>query len=123
VSRPQAPLLIVASDADEATALRGLLDAPLSLDSPPESADLMLSASLLGGMVVGISVPASLSRPLVRAYVQHQPQGRVVVLCNPEDITTLTAFAFRDARVELFFTPWRVETVRDFLGVQAGALA
>lgn len=115
--RPLPPLLIVSADPKEATALRGLLDAPVSLDVLPESADLLLSASLLGGMIIGTSVAPGMSRPLVRSYIQHQPQGRVVVLCSPDDITTLTAYTFRDPRVEIFFMPWRVAEVRAYLGV------
>ena len=112
-----APLLIVATDPKEAVALRSLFPSP-TLDASPEAATLMVEASRLGGMVVGITVPLTLSKVLVRSYSKHQPCGRIVVLGRSDDITTLTAFAFHDPRVELFLAPWRMELVRSFLQVE-----
>jgi hypothetical protein len=41
------------------------------------------------------------------------------VLAGCSDITTLTQFAFRDPRADLFFTPWDQDAVRSFLGIMS----
>jgi hypothetical protein len=122
--RERGGVLIVTADLEEGRELErafGLSSG--AFVAGPLEASTFLASSLLGGMIVGRGCPAGASRPLVRAYVHHQPCGRIAVLTGPDDITTLTAYSFRESRVELFFAPWSVEEIRAHLGLPAALSA
>jgi len=119
VDKSQPPVLIVANGSKEAAALRKLLELPDAIATDPQAAGTFLSSSVLGGMVVGAEVASWDSRPIVQAYVQHQPCGRVIVLTTSGDVTTLAAYLYRQQRVELFIAPWNAAELRAFLDVEA----
>jgi hypothetical protein len=84
-----------------------------------DEAEAIVATEVLAGMVVDVACDPGASRRLARFYLGHQPMGRVVLLSHLEDITTLTAFAVQDGRIDLFFEPWNLAHVRQFLGVAA----
>jgi hypothetical protein len=115
----RAPILILASSEAEGREIHQslALDDGESLISTPEDADLFITSSRLGGMIVGGSCHPNAAKPLVGAYIQHQPCGRIAILVA-EDVTTLAVYIFLGQRVEAFFTPWRSPEVREFLGIR-----
>lgn len=117
--RREGPVLIVTARPEVATRLLGVLDGHASRVVQAPEADTILVTAVLGGMVVDVASDPAASRRLVRAYLEHQPMGRVAVLSHLDDITTLTAFACADGRLDLFFEPWDVPAMLGFLGLSA----
>jgi DNA-binding NarL/FixJ family response regulator len=111
-------LLVSSRDHVSALVVAALEGHPVRVVATAD-ADSLLITQVLGGMVVDIGSEAAAARRLVRAYLKHQPRGRVAMLTRADDITTLTAFAFGDGRTDLFFEPWDLALVRDFLGLRA----
>ena len=116
--RREGQVLIVTARPEVAARLQGALDGHESRVVQAPEADTILVTAVLGGMVVDVASDPPASRRLVRAYLKHQPLGRVAVLSHLEDITTLTAFAYADGRMDLFFEPWDVPLMLSFLGLR-----
>jgi hypothetical protein len=85
--------------------------------APDEVGRLVTSHALFGMVIDAAALPARLTRPLVDLYLRSGSPGQIAVMSEMDDITTLTAFAFRDPRVDIFFAPWAPDAVRSFLGV------
>ena len=117
------PILVVTSWAEVARLVTSELESHPTLVLPAAEAEPLLETRIFGGMVIDVASDPSQSRRLIRAYIKHQATGRVAVLSHYEDVTTLTAFAFRDGRLDLFFEPWDMAMMRGFLGVAACATA
>jgi hypothetical protein len=85
---------------------------------PSEAAGVITTHALSGLVVDAAALSPRLTRPLVDLYLREQPLGSVAVMSEMSDCTTLSAFAFRDSRVDLFFAPWEAKAVRLFLAVE-----
>ena len=116
--------MIVASDDSESRELQGTLglDDGAAMVASPEDAVVFIESSRLGGLVMGSSCPSSLAKQLVRAYVQHQPCGRVAVLIA-SDVNTFASYLQLGSRVEVFLAPWQGTSLRHFLRLGAAAPA
>ena len=75
----------------------------------------ILSSRRVGGAVLDGSLPSRMAPLLARAFLQHQPTGRVALIGGADDPTTLVGLAFRDPRAELLFRPVDLEALRDYL--------
>ena len=117
--RRSAPILIVAATGAEGRSIASTLRVTENaLWCTPALAESYIGAGLLGGLVVGHSVPSHVARPIVQAYRRMQPFSRVAVLSQPDDITTLTGFALRGDGAEVFFLPYRAEEVSAYLSMR-----
>jgi hypothetical protein len=117
--RRPAPILVVTATGAEGRCIASTLGVTeCALWCLPEMADTYIGAGLLGGLVIGHSVPSHVARPIVQKYRQLQPFSRVVVLSRPDDITTLTAFGLRGDGAEVFFLPYRAEEVSAYLAMR-----
>jgi hypothetical protein len=122
MSIDRAAILVVAATEAEGRSIAGTMGLDsVALIATPEDAGTYIESSRLAGMVVGHSCRSAVSKPLVRSYARHQPCGRVAVLARPDDLTKVTAFAFKDERVELFFVPWRAHELLGYLHVETEA--
>ena len=72
-------------------------------------------AALLTRPVPGVLVDADLrdrmAGVLTRAFLQHQPAGRIVVVASRDNPVTLMQLAMKDRRVDVVFDPWRDEVL------------
>jgi len=120
-----APLVILTSDETEGREIhRSLgLHEDGAFTATPDDAETFITSSRLGGMIVCRSCDTNAVRPLVRAYIQHQPCGRIAVLVSDADVMTLATYVFLGQRVEAFFAPWPAEEIRRFLGLPAATPA
>ncbi len=84
----------------------------------------VLGSRPVHGAVVDGLLPGRMANVVSRAFLHHQPIGRVVVIAAADDPSSLIGSAYNDARVEVLFRPLDGETLRGcLLGVTAGALA
>ena len=113
------PILVVTSWTEVARLVVSELEGHPTLVLTASAAEPLLESEACGGMVIDVASDPTLCRRLIRSYLKHQPTGRIAVLSQFEDVTTLTAFAFRDGRLDLFFEPWDLKLMRAFLGLEA----
>lgn len=74
--------------------------------SDVEEALTMLASRPVFGAVIDGALPGHAARMLARAFLRHQPVGRVAIVASDDDEAgTLIGLAHCDPRVELLYRP------------------
>ena len=76
---------------------------------------------VLAGLIVVVDGrgPLRVSRELVDNYLRSQPMGNVAILSAAPCATISTQFAILPARVDVFFAPWDLDSVKTFLRLKS----
>jgi DNA-binding NtrC family response regulator len=117
-------VLVVSTDGALHEQLERDLDGKLLLTrvSDPNVALKEFLCRPVAGAIVDGNMPGRLASILAKAYLEHQPVGRVVVIASAADTTTLVGLAYRDSRVAVLMRPYDPAELETVL-CGAGALA
>ena len=80
-------------------------DVSLRCVSDVEEALTVLANRPVFGAVIDGALPGHAARILARAFLRHQPVGRVAIVTAVDDPSTLIGLAHCDTRVELLYHP------------------
>ena len=94
----------------------------LHLDDPYAALGVLASRPIHGA-VLDATLPNRMASNLARAFLQHQPVGRVVIIASPDDMTSIIGLAYGDKRVEVLFRPMDAIVLRATLLGSAMATA
>jgi DNA-binding NarL/FixJ family response regulator len=73
--------------------------------SDVEEALTVLASRPVFGAVIDGALPGQAARMLARAFLRHQPVGRVAIVAADDDASTLIGLAHCDPRVEMLYRP------------------
>ena len=120
----QPVILAVTADPEVVISIQEAYEgkARLVILSDANAALAVLGSRPVDMAIVDSALPGRMALVLARAFLWHQPAGRVALIGAADDPTTLIGLAFRDARVELLYRPVEAETLRHEMAL-AGASA
>ena len=123
-SSRQPVILAVTTDMEIIVSLQEAYEgwARLVILSDTNAALAVLGSRPVDMAIVDSALPGRMALVLARAFLWHQPAGRVAIVGAADDPTTLIGLAFRDPRVELLYRPLDIEALRREMSL-AGAAA
>lgn len=122
--RCELPVLVVSDNPDHASLVESSVGPPVLMSNSQDAFEILNTRPLAGMLVfVGGRGPVRSSRELLAQYLRCQPMGRVALLSTSSNATIGTQFVILPERVDVFFAPWDIDAVRDYLRLAPEAVA
>jgi hypothetical protein len=119
--RDSRPILVVTPTGASCPVDTELSETNATLVMDESAALEVVATRVLAGLIVIVDGrgPLRVTKDLVDRYLRSQPMGHVAILSAAPCATMSTQFAIVPHRVDVFFAPWDLASVREFLRLKS----